>query len=154
MHRYFKRCQLPDVLFAFDRHLVSEGAVRKNDFFFRIQLNRDPANLIALVAVGPEYPQSPPVFCLNLHWNQVSWTVHNSEKVRVSEKCGHLNFLKMAPSGWCNMRISSRHLKWRSTRVTMTWWCRGVEGDLKRHWAPVTSSPYRLGASWSSLTYY
>ena len=96
MHRYFKRCQLPDVLFAFDRHLVSEGAVRKNDFFFRIQLNRDPANLIALVAVGPEYPQSPPVFCLNLHWNQVSWTVHNSEKVRVSEKC-HLNSLKMAP---------------------------------------------------------
>ena len=94
MHRYFKRCQPPDVLFAFDRHLVSEGAVRKNDFFFRIQLNRDPANLIALVAVGPEYPQSPPVFCLNLHWNQVSWTVHNSEKVRVSEIqiFGHFKF--------------------------------------------------------------
>jgi len=94
-------------------HLVSEGAVRKNDFFFRIQLNRDPANLIALVAVGPEYPQSPPVFCLNLHWNQVSWTVHNSEKVRALEMeintCYH-DLVMSRGGGRSKAALSSRYV--------------------------------------------
>ena len=65
-------------------HLVGECAVRKNDFFYRLQVNREPATLIALVSISPDYPTTPPVFCLNLHWNGTSWTVHNSEKVRVS----------------------------------------------------------------------
>jgi len=66
------------------RHLVSAGVVSSNDFFYRLQLNRDPATLIALVAISPAYPATPPVFCLNLHWNS-EWNMHNSEKVRALE---------------------------------------------------------------------
>jgi len=67
-------------------HLVGEGAVCKNDFFYRLQVNRDPATLIALISISPDYPTTPPVFCLNLHWNGASWTLHNSEKVRALER--------------------------------------------------------------------
>jgi len=35
------------------------------------QVNRDPASLIALIAVKPNYPDQAPVFCLNLHWRGV-----------------------------------------------------------------------------------
>jgi len=72
------------------KHLMGEGAVSKNDFFYRLQVNRDSATLIALISVSADYPTTPPVFCLNLHWNNspsnTSWTVHNSEKVRALER--------------------------------------------------------------------
>ena len=67
------------------RHLVETKAVTCNDFFFRLQVNRDPATLIALIAIGPHYPYSPPVFCLNLHWNG-EHNMHNSENMRFLEK--------------------------------------------------------------------
>ena len=67
------------------RHFVQTRAVTPNDFFFRLQVNREPATLIALVAIGPHYPYSPPVFCLNLHWNG-EHNLHNSENMRALEK--------------------------------------------------------------------
>ncbi len=49
-----------------------------------LQINRDVASLIVLLAIKPSYPDSAPVFCLNLHWrgehNQA-----NSERVRQLE---------------------------------------------------------------------
>ena len=67
------------------RHLVETRAVTSNDFFFRLQINREPATLIALVAIGPHYPYSSPVFCLNLHWNG-EHNIHNSENMRALER--------------------------------------------------------------------
>ena len=67
------------------RHLVETRAVTSNDFFFRLQVNREPATLIALVAIGPHYPYSSPVFCLNLHWNG-EHNLHNSENMRALER--------------------------------------------------------------------
>ena len=67
------------------RHLVETKAVTSNDFFFRLQVNREPATLIALVAIGPHYPYSSPVFCLNLHWNG-EHNLHNSENMRALER--------------------------------------------------------------------
>merc|ERR1712226_1420887 len=67
------------------RHLVGTRAVTSNDFFFRLQINREPATLIALVAIGPHYPYSSPVFCLNLHWNG-EHNIHNSENMRALER--------------------------------------------------------------------
>jgi hypothetical protein len=67
------------------RHLVQTKAVTSNDFFFRLQINREPATLIALVAIGPHYPYSPPAFCLNLHWNG-EHNIHNSENMRALER--------------------------------------------------------------------
>lgn len=65
------------------QHLVGAGIVDGNDFFYRLQVNRDPATLIALIAVKPDYPIRAPVFCLNLHWKG-EHNVHNSEHIRVS----------------------------------------------------------------------
>lgn len=69
------------------RHLVDSGAVGQHDFFFRLQINSDQqgASLIALIAVRPDYPRSPPVFCLNLHHNG-EYNIHNSEHVRAMER--------------------------------------------------------------------
>ena len=47
------------------------------------QVTREPATLIALIAVKPDYPRRAPVFCLNLHWDG-EHNVHNSENIRVS----------------------------------------------------------------------
>ena len=41
--------------------------------------------MIALVAIGPHYPYSPPAFCLNLHWNG-EHNLHNSENMRALER--------------------------------------------------------------------
>ena len=46
------------------------------------QVTREPATLIALIAVKPDYPRRAPVFCLNLHWDG-EHNVHNSENIRV-----------------------------------------------------------------------
>jgi THO complex subunit 5 len=68
------------------KHLVETGAVTEHDFLFRLQINRDSAaSLIALIAVKPDHPNSPPIFCLNLHWNG-EYNIHNSENIRVSKK--------------------------------------------------------------------
>ena len=64
------------------RHLVKSMAVDGNDFFFRLQVNREPATLIALIAIKPDYPMRAPVFCLNLHWKQ-EYKAANSERIRV-----------------------------------------------------------------------
>ena len=65
------------------KHLVETGAVGANDFLYRMQINRDSgASLIALIAIKPDHPKSPPVFCLNLHWNG-EYNIHNSEYIRV-----------------------------------------------------------------------
>ncbi|KAG8225852.1 hypothetical protein J437_LFUL004782 [Ladona fulva] len=48
--------------------LVQAEAVSKADNFYRAVINRGTARLIALVAVKPDYPRSPAVFSLNLHW--------------------------------------------------------------------------------------
>ncbi len=55
-----------------------------------VQINRDKASLIVLLAIKPSYPDSAPVFCLNLHWrgehNQA-----NNEHIRQLESmlnCG------------------------------------------------------------------
>eukprot|EP00095_Tigriopus_kingsejongensis_P000367 maker-scaffold319_size207808-snap-gene-0.28 protein:Tk00367 transcript:maker-scaffold319_size207808-snap-gene-0.28-mRNA-1 annotation:"tho complex subunit 5-like protein" len=64
------------------QHLVQGQAVDENDFFYRLQINRDPsAKLIALIAVKPDYPNRNPVFCLNLHW-EGEYNVHNCEHIR------------------------------------------------------------------------
>ena len=68
------------------QHLTRSGAVTSHDFFYRLQLNREPAILIALIAIGSQYPQTPPVFYLNLHWNNDEFNLRNSEKIRVSFK--------------------------------------------------------------------
>ena len=46
-------------------------------------MTREPATLIALIAVKPDYPRRAPVFCLNLHWDG-EHNVHNSENIRVT----------------------------------------------------------------------
>ncbi len=64
------------------QHLTRSGAVGAADFFYRLQVTREPATLIALIAVKPDYPRQQPVFCLNLHWNG-EHNLHNSEHIRV-----------------------------------------------------------------------
>ena len=66
-------------------HLVESGIVSGDDFFYRLQVNRDPASLIALIAVKPDYPKSTPYFCLNLHWRGEHNST-NSEHVRRLER--------------------------------------------------------------------
>ena len=52
--------------------------------YFLSQVTREPATLIALIAVKPDYPRRAPVFCLNLHWDG-EHNVHNSENIRVTQ---------------------------------------------------------------------
>ncbi len=59
-----------------------------------MQINRDSgASLIALIAVKPDHPASPPVFCLNLHWNG-EYNLHNCEYVRALEKEVNTSFVE------------------------------------------------------------
>lgn len=84
------------------QHLVQGGAVDENDFFYRLQINREPtATLIALIAVKPDYPNRNPVFCLNLHWKG-EYNVHNCEHMRDLERLINSGFdttdTKLKPS--------------------------------------------------------
>jgi len=80
------------------KHLVDSGAVDENDFLFRLQINRDTAaSLIALIAVKPDHPSSPPVFCLNLHWNG-EHNMHNSEYIRYLERTINYGFVYLLES--------------------------------------------------------
>ena len=45
-----------------------------------------PAKMVALVAIKPNYPVVAPIFCLSLHWNNETYTVHNSEHIRNLER--------------------------------------------------------------------
>ena len=64
-------------------HHLTEKLVDKNDFIYRLQIDRDPnAKLIALIAIKPDYPKTFPIFCLNLHWNG-EYNIHNNEPLRV-----------------------------------------------------------------------
>ena len=77
------------------KHLVESGAVDSNDFLFRLQINRDSAaSLIALIAIKPDHPFSPPVFCLNLHWNG-EHNLHNSEYIRFLERDVNFGFVHL-----------------------------------------------------------
>jgi len=81
------------------KHLVESGAVDENDFLFRLQINRDSAaSLIALIAVKPDHPVSPPVFCLNLHWNG-EYNLHNSEYIRYLERTINYGFVHLLEEG-------------------------------------------------------
>ena len=57
-------------------------------------MNRDPATLVALIAIKPDYPARAPVFCLNLHWkgehNQA-----NSEHLRQLERLVNQDFAQI-----------------------------------------------------------
>ena len=77
------------------RHLVETKAVNEHDYLFRLQLNRDThASLIALIAVNPDYPNTLPIFCLNLHWNG-EHNIHNSENLRALEKSVNFGFIEL-----------------------------------------------------------
>ena len=77
------------------KHLVESKAVDENDFLFRLQMNRDSAaSLIALIAVKPDHPRTPPVFCLNLHWNG-EHNIHNSEYIRCLERTINYDILHL-----------------------------------------------------------
>lgn len=77
------------------KHLVESGAVDEHDFLFRLQINRDSAaSLIALIAVKPDHPFTPPVFCLNLHWNG-EHNLHNSEYIRYLERTVNYGFVHL-----------------------------------------------------------
>ena len=68
-------------------------------FLFRLQINRESAaSLIALIAVKPDYPSTPPVFCLNLHWNG-EHNVHNSENIRFLERSVNYGFVHLLENG-------------------------------------------------------
>ena len=68
-------------------------------FAYRLQINRDSAaSLIALIAVKPDHPVSPPVFCLNLHWNG-EYNLHNSEYIRYLEKTINYGFVHLLEEG-------------------------------------------------------
>ena len=91
------------------RHLVQTKAVTANDFFYRLQVNREPATLIALVAIGPHYPYSPPVFCLNLHWNG-EHNLHNSENMRVLEREVNTGYANLLNTSDCKNKRRSKKL--------------------------------------------
>jgi len=76
---------------AVTQHLVGAKAVDGSDFFYRLQVTREPATLIALIAVKPDYPRRAPVFCLNLHWDG-EHNVHNSENIRELERLINTDF--------------------------------------------------------------
>ena len=77
------------------RHLVETKAVNEHDYLFRLQINRDThASLIALIAVNPDYPNTLPIFCLNLHWNG-EHNIHNSENLRALEKSVNFGFIEL-----------------------------------------------------------
>ncbi|XP_059084495.1 THO complex subunit 5 homolog [Tigriopus californicus] len=79
------------------QHLVQGGAVDENDFFYRLQINREPtATLIALIAIKPDYPNRNPVFCLNLHWKG-EFNVHNCEHMRDLERLINSGFDTLGP---------------------------------------------------------
>ena len=64
-------------------------------FSYRLQINRDSAaSLIALIAVKPDHPCTPPVFCLNLHWNG-EHNMHNSEYIRYLERTINYGFVHL-----------------------------------------------------------
>ncbi|CAH0585636.1 unnamed protein product [Chrysodeixis includens] len=49
--------------------LISEGVVNPNDMLYRAIITRQSAKLVALVALGSDYPKKAPMFSLTLHWN-------------------------------------------------------------------------------------
>ncbi|XP_026735108.1 THO complex subunit 5 homolog [Trichoplusia ni] len=49
--------------------LISEGLVNPNDMLYRAIITRQSAKLVALVALGSDYPKKAPMFSLTLHWN-------------------------------------------------------------------------------------
>ncbi|XP_071743634.1 THO complex subunit 5 homolog [Lepeophtheirus salmonis] len=65
------------------KHL--QDIIDKTDFIYRLQIDRDPAKLIALIAIKPDYPRTHPIFCLNLHWNG-EHNINNSEHIRALER--------------------------------------------------------------------
>merc|ERR1719189_1718699 len=92
------------------KHLVESGAVDENDFLFRLQINRDSAaSLIALIAVKPDHPVSPPVFCLNLHWNG-EYNLHNSEYIRYLERTINYGFAIKKLMSCCDVLLESWQL--------------------------------------------
>ncbi len=78
-----------------------------------LQINRDPASLIALIAVKPDYPSSAPVFCLNLHWRG-EHNLGNSENIRDLERLINTSFSweELLDLGRpCQLQILSLQLK-------------------------------------------
>jgi len=51
-------------LAAATKHLTTHKVVDENDFLYKATCARDKATVVAWVAVKPNYPASPPVFCL------------------------------------------------------------------------------------------
>lgn len=49
--------------------LTTEGLVTENNMLYRAIITRQSAKLVALVALGNDYPKKAPLFSLTLHWN-------------------------------------------------------------------------------------
>ncbi len=80
-----------------------------------MQINRDPASLIALIAVKPDYPRRAPVFCLNLHWRG-EHNLGNSEHIRALERLVNTGFdgegeQQQLPDEECRRHLLSMQLK-------------------------------------------
>ncbi|XP_071445932.1 THO complex subunit 5 homolog A isoform X2 [Hetaerina americana] len=82
------------------QRLVQAGAVTRADNLYRAVINRGTARLIALVAVKPDYPRSPAVFSLNLHWNG-EHNSSNDDAIRDMEAEVNVHWRELAKGrGW------------------------------------------------------
>lgn len=120
------------------KHLVESKAVTENHFLFRLQINRgEHASLIALIAVKPDHPFSPPVFCLNLHWNGEHNT-HNSENIRALEKAINYGFVDLLDDGkshdkYCMLGLQIKRLMGCYDVLLEAWQMQGT--DIKVNFA-------------------
>ena len=51
-------------------------------------------SFLLILAVKPDHPFIPPIFCLNLHWNG-EYNIHNSENIRFLERQVNFGFVHL-----------------------------------------------------------
>lgn len=63
------------------KHFKDSPYISEHDIYFKATIIRGQAKLSVFVAVKCDYPANPPVFSLQLEWNNNLWTVSNNTDI-------------------------------------------------------------------------
>ena len=88
--------------------LIEQQQVGELDFVYRMIIERGPARIIALIAIKSNYPVSPPLFSLEIHWKGVHTAV-DCNAVRDMEREVNVYFKElMVGPGWTQTLLAAQ----------------------------------------------
>ncbi|KAK9504692.1 hypothetical protein O3M35_010964 [Rhynocoris fuscipes] len=89
------------------KHFAESPYVSDHDIYFKATVTRGQAKLTVLIAVKPNYPANPPVFSLQLDWNDDIWTASNNTDIIDIEREVNCYWKELVSnSGWAHTLLT------------------------------------------------